>query len=104
MNWLRPVGLWVAFALLAAGCGSAPTRYDPFEPVNRAVFKFNDKADQIVLKPAAQVYKAVAPVPVRKGISNFFGNIADLLTGVNNVLQGKPAQAGDDFARVILNS
>jgi phospholipid-binding lipoprotein MlaA len=104
VNSWRSVCMAAAFALLAAGCGSAPTRYDPLEPVNRAVFKFNDKADQFVLKPVAQAYKTVAPVPVRKGISNFFGNIADLLTGVNNMLQGKPAQAGDDFGRVMLNS
>jgi phospholipid-binding lipoprotein MlaA len=104
VNSWRNVCIAAVLALLVAGCGSAPTRYDPLEPVNRAVFKFNDKADQFVLKPIAQTYKTVAPVPVRKGISNFFGNVADLLTGVNNVLQGKPAQAGDDFGRVILNS
>jgi len=94
----------LVLAALVAGCGAAPTKQDPFEPVNRAVFQFNEKADQFVLKPVAQAYKAVTPTPVRTGVGNFFGNVSDLLTGVNNLLQGKPTEAGDDFGRVLLNT
>jgi phospholipid-binding lipoprotein MlaA len=41
---------------------------------------------------------------VRTGVSNFFGNIDDLFSGINDVLQGKPDRAGDAFGRVLLNS
>ena len=97
---------WAVLALVAllCGCAAAPSKQDPLEPMNRAVFTFNEKADQFVLKPVAQAYKAVTPTPVRTGVGNFFGNVADLLTGVNNLLQGKPEQAGDDFGRVMLNT
>jgi phospholipid-binding lipoprotein MlaA len=104
MSTVRAASASIVFALLSAGCGSAPTKYDPFEPVNRAVFEFNDIADKIVMKPTAQVYKAVTPELVRKGVSNFFGNMLDLFSGVNDALQGKPVQASDDFGRFLINT
>lgn len=100
----RSVLACIALASLLTGCGSAPNRQDPFEPVNRAVFQFNDKADQVVLKPVAQTYKAVTPQLVRTGVGNFFGNIADLLSAANDLLQGKGQAAGDDLGRVLLNT
>src|SRR5205085_4818936 len=54
--------------------------------------------------PVAQAYKAVTPAPVRTGVGNFFGNISDVLTFANNLLQGKPKEAGDDLGRVLLNT
>ena len=30
--------------------------YDPFEPLNRAIFSFNNVADRIVLEPIAKGY------------------------------------------------
>lgn len=92
-----------AFAVLA-GCSSAPTRYDPLEPVNRAVFKFNEKADQYFLKPVAKTYVTVVPGIIRLGVANFFGNVDDLLCGFNRLLQGKRERAGTDFGRVLINT
>ena len=83
----------IAFAALLCGCAAAPAKQDPLEPMNRAVFTFNEKADQFVLKPVAQAYKAVTPAPVRTGVGNFFGNISDVLTFANDLLQGKPKEA-----------
>jgi phospholipid-binding lipoprotein MlaA len=60
--------------------------------------------DGNVIKPVAQAYVKVTPEPVRTGVSNFYGNIDDLFTGINHVLQGKRERAGDDFGRVLLNS
>lgn len=93
-----------AAAMLLAGCAAAPSRDDPLEPFNRAMFSVHEVADTNVAKPIAQAYVKVTPEPVRTGISNFFGNIDDLFTGINNLLQGKPARAGDDFGRVLLNT
>jgi phospholipid-binding lipoprotein MlaA len=94
----------LALAAALCGCASAPSKQDPLEPVNRVVFVFNEKADEFVMKPVAQVYKAVLPSPVRTGVGNFYGNVTDVLSFFNDLLQGKPTQAGDDLGRVMLNS
>jgi phospholipid-binding lipoprotein MlaA len=95
--------LAIACALLA-GCAVAPSRDDPFEQWNRAMYSVHQAVDGNVIKPIAEGYVKATPEPVRTGISNFFGNIDDLFTGINNVLQGKKERAGDDFGRVLLNS
>ncbi|HEX8011219.1 MAG TPA: VacJ family lipoprotein [Casimicrobiaceae bacterium] len=101
----RRIGLPLAVcAALLAGCAVAPNKDDPFEPWNRAMFEVHDKVDGAVVKPIAQAYVAVVPEMIRTGVSNFFGNIDDLFTGINNVLEGRGNQAGDDFGRVLLNS
>jgi phospholipid-binding lipoprotein MlaA len=77
---------------------------DPLEPLNRGIFEFNDIVDKLILKPVAIVYSTVLPRPVQDGVSNVFGNLDDVFTGLNNVLQGKPERAGKDFGRVIVNT
>ncbi|WP_126446899.1 MlaA family lipoprotein [Sulfuricystis multivorans] len=94
-------------ALLAGmlgGCATSGDPKDPIEGFNRAMFAFNDGLDTVLIKPVAKGYDAVLPAPVRTGVTNFFGNIADLFIGVNNLLQGKPEQALSDFGRVVINS
>ena len=93
----------LACALLA-GCAAAPSRVDPFEQWNRAMYSVHEVVDGNVIKPIAETYVKTTPQPVRTGVSNFFGNIDDLFTGINHVLQGKKERAGDDFGRVLLNS
>lgn len=77
---------------------------DPLERFNRVSFGFNKSVDTVVLKPLAKGYKAVTPDVVEAGVGNFFGNISDVGTLVNNVLQLKIKEAGVDFARVAFNS
>ena len=89
--------------LFAAGCAHSPT-YDPLEPVNRGIYKFNDTADTYVLKPVAKGYVAVTPGFVRTGVTNFFGNLTYPLTIVNQFLQGKPADGFSDMGRFLVNS
>jgi phospholipid-binding lipoprotein MlaA len=91
-------------AILLAGCAAAPTKEDPFEPWNRAMYEVHQVVDGNVIKPVAEVYVKATPELIRTGVSNFFGNIDDLFTGFNNVLEGRGQQAGDDFGRVLLNS
>jgi len=93
----------IATAVLA-GCAAAPSRDDPFEPMNRAMFEVHEVVDKTVMKPLIDVYTAVVPKLVRTGVSNFFNNIDDLFSGVNALLQGKPDKAGNDFGRVMLNT
>lgn len=93
-----------ALALLLAGCATGTHRADPLEPLNRAVFDFNEASDRVFMKPVAEAYTKVTPVPLRTAINNFFGNLQDLVSFANDLLQGKGTKAGDDFARVALNS
>jgi phospholipid-binding lipoprotein MlaA len=95
----------VAFLAVAlSGCATSGNQKDPVEGFNRAMFAFNEGLDTVIIKPVAQGYDAVMPSPVRTGVTNFFGNIADFFIGVNNLLQGKPAEAASDIGRVLVNS
>lgn len=101
---LRSVVLVAALSGLLGGCATSGNPKDPIEGFNRAMFAFNEGLDKAIIKPVAQGYDAVLPTPVRTGVTNFFGNIADLFIGVNNLLQGKPDQAVSDLGRVLINS
>jgi phospholipid-binding lipoprotein MlaA len=95
--------LAVAVALLA-GCAGAPSREDPFEPMNRALYAFHDTVDTAVVKPVARAYIDVVPEFVRTGVSNVFSNVEDLISAVNDLLQGKLDKLDNDLARVLLNT
>lgn len=82
----------------------APRAYDPWEPFNRKVHRFNNAVDRTVARPLARAYVEVVPRPMRLGVSNFFDNLGQPLTMVNQLLQGHPGQAGQTFARFLLNS
>ena len=95
----------VAAVLTLTGCASTATNPpDPFEGYNRAVFSFNDAVDRTVLKPTATAYKNVTPGFVQTGVNNFFGNLSDAWSGVNNLLQGKGQAGVGDLTRFAFNS
>ena len=77
---------------------------DPYERYNRAMFKFNDKADQYVFTPVARGYRKVTPKPVRTAVGNFFNNLRDVKSMGNNILRGHIGKAGGDFMRVAVNT
>ena len=91
-------------AAVLAGCAAAPSRDDPFEPMNRASYAVHEVVDGYVVKPVAQAYVDYAPKLVQTGIRNFFGNIDDFFSFINAMLQGKPDKAGHDLGRVITNT
>jgi phospholipid-binding lipoprotein MlaA len=93
-------------ALAASGCATSPDAdpRDPLEPMNRAVYKFNDTFDDWVAKPVATVYRDALHVEIRSRVSNFFSNIQDIFIGVNNFLQGKLQDGVEDWARFAFNS
>jgi phospholipid-binding lipoprotein MlaA len=76
---------------------------DPLEPLNRAVFGFNEAIDRGVLKPLAQAYRHALPSFVRTGVGNFFTNLYLPWSAVNNLLQGKPGNTGQDVLRFGIN-
>jgi phospholipid-binding lipoprotein MlaA len=93
-----------ASALLVPFAAQAASEDDPWESINRPIYKFNDVLDTYALKPLAQGYQYVTPQFVEDGIHNFFKNIGDVRNLANDVLQAKPAAAGVDTARLIFNT
>ncbi len=77
---------------------------DPIEPINRALFVFNDKAYYWVMKPVARGYRAVVPETVRIMVKNFFSNLAMPIRFANNLLQGKIRNSGVELARFAINT
>lgn len=117
MRALRSLGL---AAVLAAGVATSPAQAqagpaasaaapaqrspaDPLEPWNRAMFSFNEKLDEAVLKPVARAYVKL-PQPVRTGVANFFGNFGDAWSALNQFLQGKPTAGLQMTMRVATNT
>jgi phospholipid-binding lipoprotein MlaA len=95
--------------IVMTGCATTQqnervAKIDPFEPMNRAVFSFNEVADDYLIKPIAEVYKFVLPEFARTGVTNFFSNINDVLIAANNLLQAKPVEAANDIGRFLINS
>lgn len=99
---LAPVVL--AFATGCASVSGNGNPQDPWEGYNRRMHAVNDVLDREVLKPAAQTYQSGAPGFVQEGVSNFFANLADVGTGLNNVLQGKLVDGASDFGRFAVNT
>ncbi|MES9856092.1 MAG: VacJ family lipoprotein [Sedimenticola sp.] len=93
--------------LLVTGCASTSGYQDPRDPIegfNRAMYSFNDALDEALITPLAEGYQAITPAPVDRGISNFFGNLADVGSAINNLLQFKLKHAASDVGRVLVNS
>lgn len=97
--------VWAAAAVLTlGGCATTDNPKDPLEGFNRAMFEVNEGLDAVVMKPLATTYDTVMPLPGKVAVGNFFGNLRDVWTAVNNLLQGKPDQAFSDLGRVLINT
>jgi phospholipid-binding lipoprotein MlaA len=122
---MRPGLLLAAWVLVAGlgGCASAPSATsappdapaastsapgqnpaDPWEAFNRQVFAFNEALDENLLKPVAIAYRDAVPQPVRTGIDNVFGNINDLWSAANHLLQGKFESGAEQGFRFLTNT
>ena len=101
---MRALALTLLLPLFLLGGCATTNPSDPLEPMNRAIYSFNDGVDTAIFKPLAQGYRAVLPSFVRNGISNFFSNINDVLIALNNLLQGKISNAVSDVGRVLVNT
>jgi phospholipid-binding lipoprotein MlaA len=91
---------------LLCGCASGPAAnpQDPLEPLNRSIFKFNDAVDRALLKPVASAYQDATSSTVRTGVYNFFANLEDAWSFVNNLLQFKGEGAASSFMRFNINT
>ncbi|HYL03746.1 MAG TPA: VacJ family lipoprotein [Steroidobacteraceae bacterium] len=102
------VSLLPLCVLLVCGCAAAPPAKpdprDPWEPMNRVIYRFNDAADRAVTKPAARAYRRVTPRSVQTGISNFLVNLGYPLVMLNDLLQAEFRPFLNDTGRLLLNS
>ncbi len=125
------VGFLVLTVLCSAGCSTAPSKEsgsppdeayyersrimledaeaplainDPWEGMNRSIYRFNSYADRWVLNPAVSAYEFIFPGVVRKSISNFFTNLDNIQTVINQILQAHPVPALQTTGRFLVNS
>ena len=104
--------LALSVSLATMGCApkladSGPTIEpfsDPLESTNRALHNFNQAIDQTAFKPIAKIYRKRLPLPVRLSVNNFFRNLGEPTTIVNDILQGKGRQAVNDGGRFAINT
>ncbi len=96
----------LALTMLNAGCATGPhaNPKDPLEPMNRRIASFNDVVDDNVLKPVATGYRDYTPSLLQTGINNFFRNLSDVLSTLNNGLQLKGHDTAESFMRVTVNT
>lgn len=100
--------------LFLSGCATTNTgspaqsvtanEIDPFEDFNRDMFAFNELLDDYVAEPVVTAYNWVTPHFVQTGIGNFFSNLKDINVVLNDLLQGKLLQSGEDTGRFLLNT
>ena len=102
LKWL----LLGSLAVATSACTTmrSPSPADPLEGFNRTVSAFNEVVDKVALKPLAKGYNVIAPTEIQGCIGNFFSNLDEIATAVNNLLQGKPKAAGSDVCRFAINT
>jgi phospholipid-binding lipoprotein MlaA len=79
------------------------TTYDPWEGMNRFIYRFNARFDEAVFRPVANVYRRL-PAPVRAGVHNFFGNLSEVDSVINYALQGRAGPGVRSLGRFAVNT
>ena len=77
---------------------------DPFEDINRTVYGFNETVDDNLLEPVSRAYKDHMPEVAQDRVSDFFGNLRDVSTLANQILQFKPVESVETLGRILVNS
>jgi phospholipid-binding lipoprotein MlaA len=105
---IRTLLLSLCLWLVLAGCAALPPGKreprDPWERMNRATFRFNDKFDRAVARPVARGYRAVTPRFVQTGIRNVYDNVDTTIVMLNDLLQGEFKAFASDTGRLLLNT
>lgn len=100
---------WSVFAVLT-GCATTQSadlevsNNDPFESVNRPIYRANDVIDRWIAKPVTEAYVSYTPRPIRNSVSNFFDNVVYPNVILNDFLQGKGNQGLEDSGRFLVNT
>lgn len=81
-----------------------PGHNDPLRPINKVIFRFNATVDRHLLRPVARGYVRFVPGWARRPVGRFFNNLAEPVTVVGSLMQGKPGAALHHSARFVVNS
>ncbi len=95
--------IFLCLSVLVSGCATGPNKQDPFEPMNRKIYAFNNAVDTAYLRPIAKGYTNILPAPARVGVSNFFRNLGMIVTTLNDALQFKFEKVPVDIIRFSTN-
>ena len=102
---MKKITLFLLFSLLlSAEESEEKIETDPFEKMNRVVFNVTDSIDQNFLRPTAEIYSEYTPLFIKDSVTNFFHNISEIDTVINQLLQGKPKLAVQDSLRFLINT
>jgi len=112
MKWNKACKIFIGFTLflllsnlaLAASKNNNVNPDDPYETYNRHAYALNQGLDKAIFKPVATVYNAALPGFARQGVNNFFSNLDNLPTIINDLLQGEFLQATTASWRFVVNS
>jgi len=96
--------LLISLALLLNSSILFAEEVDPFEEANRVVYDFNETIDDNLLEPISRAYKDNMPDFVQDRVSDFFGNLRDVTTLANQILQFKPTESATTLSRIVINS
>lgn len=98
----------LVLCIALAGCAGVATREsgpgDPFESLNRVVFRTNEALDNAIIRPVAEAYRAAVSAFVRDRIRSAIDNLAEPRIFVNDLLQGRINAAGITFTRFLVNT
>ena len=102
---MKKITLFLLFSLLLSAEDSEEKKEtDPFKKMNRVVFNVTDSIDQNFLRPTAEIYSEYTPLFIKDSVTNFFHNISEIDTVINQLLQGKPKLAVQDSLRFLINT
>ena len=77
---------------------------DTFEPMNRAVYSFNDTLMDYFFSPLAKGYRAIMPEEGRIAVRNVFHNISAPARLVSSIVQLDAGKSGRVLSRFLINS
>jgi len=104
---IKRLSIILAFFFVFIGCAVSPdliNSIDPYEEQNRKVHEFNERIIENLIEPVTGAYVEATPPFVRERVTDFFENIDDVKSGLNNVMQENFSKALNDFGRFVFNS
>ncbi|MGB1328192.1 MAG: MlaA family lipoprotein [Porticoccaceae bacterium] len=96
--------LWLCTLSPISAMADESVNVDPYQHINQDIFSFNQSLDKYIARPVAQMYVAVTPDFVERGIANMFDNLNEVTNVFNDLLQGKFTLAANDIGRFGINS
>ncbi len=108
------IALALSALLSLSACSSVPqtqterveldTTNDPFESVNRVTFDLNDFLDRLLIRPLAELYRAMIPPPLRDRVAAILKNMNEPIVFANNLFQAEFTNAGTTASRFLINA